>query len=404
MDGPQPRVHHPAISTTVAAGFGLDGDSIDDALAEAPHFDAGLREFRNPLGAVHAGAPAADSGKAGHRERGGSAAVELQRQYLVIDDVVVAPPHAASVRTVGDGLQLGFAAVVEGQPAYRPALAIGIGVELDRRIGAVGFDVAVHAALAAAGRGVLGPKVVERPERADRPARSVHQIREVVDVVAALGQEHERRAPLVSPFAAHETVGLVPPQNLFEMIHGYHGADAAGAHYLLEDPERAPVAQRVAYRRDRRRVGGCRRDALALFQRRRHGLLHQQVVAGGQGGERWLGVVAVHRRDHHRVQRQGCGKQVAPVAVAVALLDVVGVGEVFAVVVARLGDRHDVSPPRTAGDEVAERSAPAAGADDGYAYCSHRRRIVSVSLGGNAVAARWRQAASARAERDLLAL
>ena len=104
----------PAVHVADLVPRRLAGEEVVDV--ERPAVAAQLA-----AGAEDAGLPLAHLGEGGHGEAGGDAALVAQRHHLVVDDVVVARPHAAAVRTVASAASMfsgvgGQATTSTGQP------------------------------------------------------------------------------------------------------------------------------------------------------------------------------------------------------------------------------------------------------------------------------------------------
>ena len=117
-------------------------------------------------------------------------------------------------------------------------------------------------------------------ERGDRRAGAADQVREPVEVVAALGEQHRPGLVLAAPVAADVGVRLVPEADRLEVLDADDLADRAGVEQPLERAAcTACSAARAPRRRRRPRARTAVRDPHALRLGRRERLLDQQRVA-----------------------------------------------------------------------------------------------------------------------------
>ncbi len=283
----------------------------------------------------------------------------------MVDDVVVARPHAAAVRAVAqraldvrrgrrprDDLDGPVVLAALGHPEVEPL----------RRPRAARLQRAVQTAVGGAVGPVLRPQVGQRAEGGHRRARAADEVREPVEVVAALGQQHRPGLVLAAPVAADVGVGLVPEADRLEVLDVDDLARRAGLQQPPDEPRVGRVAEHVRDGGDDPRALARLRDRHALRLARRERLLDQQRVALLRQRERRLQVVAVERRDDRRVGDAARRRRLAPAGEAAAGRDAVLVPEPVAADGSRVGDRDHRGLGRVAPGPVRERRAAGAGA------------------------------------------
>jgi hypothetical protein len=135
----------------------------------------------------------------------------------------------------------------------------------------------VHAAVGGLFRTPIGTKLVQPAEGRDPTCRAADQMTEPVDVVHALGQQHERGLVLTPPVAADERVCEVPPADRLKMLDRDQLPDRTRVEQALQRQAVRRVPHHVAHRKGRAGPLGGLDDVVALLRRRGYGLLEQQV-------------------------------------------------------------------------------------------------------------------------------
>lgn len=294
----------PAAGGAVARGAGVDrvgaaGEEVGDGEAVAVALD-------RAAGAEDPGLPVRGGGEGGHGERGGAAALELQVHHLVVDHIVVAGVHAPAVRAGPERFEDAALGEVVGDHVQRPGiLARQRQVDALGRVGAGVLDGAVQAAVGRALGPVLRPEVLEAAERRHLGDLPAGEVDEPVEVVAGLGEQHERRLVGPAPVAPYVRVRLVPPADRLQVLDADDLADPAGVEQRLQRAGIRRVAQHVADREDRVRALGSGHDRPAVVLGDGHRLLQQDVVAQLGEAHRGLDMIGVLRRDDHGVRLPG---------------------------------------------------------------------------------------------------
>ena len=154
----------------------------------------------------------------------------------------------------------------------------------------------------------------------------------------------------------------MPGTDRFQVLHRHEVADPPRPQGRDERRGVGRVAQRVADREEdagpAHDLGDAQRGGLVRGDR----LLDEQVHAALGERDGGVDVVVVLGRDHDDVDEVRALGQVGPPREPGVLRDVAGVGQAFASLPSRLGDRRH-EPARQA-DVPSVQTTPAAGADD----------------------------------------
>ena len=240
-------------------------------------------------------------GEALHLMGHGHPALEAQVHHLVVHRVVVAGIDAPAVRPLAQHLLHRRVALLH--EGIAPILALQVNLPRRERAPALHRRRAIQAPR----RRALGPvrRVEERrlPEardaRAPAPPQPPH---ELVEVVAALLQDHRRGALGVPPVPPAETVRRVHVPHLLQMLDAHHLADRPFRDEVVDLPEIDRVTQHVPHHHQAipllAHLPGQR---LARGPPPRHRFLQKQVMARVQARHGRLQMRRVGHRDHHHV-------------------------------------------------------------------------------------------------------
>ena len=138
------------------------------------------------------------------------------------------------------------------------------------------------------------------------------------------------------------------------------------------------VPAHVADLHDHPGVPLCRRDLVRLAQRHAHRLLDEDVLAGGNGGKRYLGMEGVRVRDQHDVDIR-TGDQIS--VVGVATFDAPPVRDAIEHLGADVASRHDLEQVRQVGQaRQVKQLCDLTASDDPHPQALHRSPLAELTV------------------------
>jgi hypothetical protein len=214
-------------------------------------------------------------------------------------------------------------------------------------------------------------------QRADR-SKPRHRLLEIpdqhIEIVAAFRQDHRAGETFVAPVAAHEAVRHVPVGDILTMLDGDEIADHARFEHLVQLTPEGGVAQHVADLQHTPRALRRLHKLDGAFERVRHRLFEQHVVAGFHRRNRRADVHLILRGDDGAVGQLPGGDQILPGREAAAVVDVVRIGQPLAADRVRFSnadDAHFVGMAQGVGC-VGRSPAPTSADDDHFNRFGHR--------------------------------
>src|SRR5215213_10935248 len=130
--------------------------------AEVQHLHLAAVAVEASVGAEDLGLTEGEVGERGHRERRGHAALVLDVDHLVVNDIIVAAVDTATIGTCPQRVQHTFFCAGGGDSLQRPPLGSEVtqAAQINplRRVGTIRLDGAVDAALTGTGGALLGTK------------------------------------------------------------------------------------------------------------------------------------------------------------------------------------------------------------------------------------------------------
>ena len=257
-------------------------------------------------------------------------------------------------------------------------------VDLLRVVGAVCLRPAARRAARrrALGR-ALRPEVAQAAEGGHPCAPLARQPDEVIQIVAALGQQHERRFLFPAPVAAHEAVRLMPVAHVLQRLDAHDVAHLAALDGLKDLRKERRIAQHMADDHAAARLPRCPFDQLHVGLRCGDRLFQQQVVALFHRRHRMTHMHRVLRADERHVRQPFAGKHLLARLKAHVRRNAVASAHGFALFLNRLGHGGDY---HLAGEHLAHRCvgilAAAAQAADRHAHGIAHFHIPSSAASG----------------------
>ena len=182
--------------------------------------------------------------------------------------------------------------------------------------------------------------------------------------MAALGQDHGAGEGFVAPVAAHEAVRHVPVGDILAVLHRDDLADGARVEHLVQLAPEGRVTQHVADLQDASGAFRCLHQFDTALQRVGHRFFQQHVVAGVHGRHRRLYVHLILRGDDGGAAKLTGVDQIFPRRKALAVVQIVLLGEAPAPDLVRLSHADNAHLLRVAqGIRGIRIRAATAGAD-----------------------------------------
>ena len=223
-------------------------------------------------------------------------------------------------------------------------------IDLFRVIGA-GFlcRAAVQTAQGAARRGVFRPEVEQRAKGGYPLHAAAAKPDQVVQIVAALCQDHRAGLVLAPPVSAHEAVRLVPVDDVLQRLNIDDLTQPALVDHTLDRAEKRGVAQHVADHHAPPGLAGDTDDLLQLGKGGRDRLFQQNVVALAHGGDRLRHVLPVLGADAGDLRQARLGEQLLGAGIAHSGADAEGLAADGQPLGVRVGNGRDLCAVRHPG-------------------------------------------------------
>ena len=190
-----------------------------------------------------------------------------------------------------------------------------------------------------------------------------------IEVVTALGQEHEGGAGLVAEISADEGMGLVPPGDAFEVLDRADLAEDAGSDPFLDFFVIRGILEAMADAEHDAIVPAGVDDGPAVLRGRGHGFFQQEVVAFFRGSNGGSHMQSIGGCDDEGIGEPGPGQQIFPIGEDLVLGDVVLAGGLVALIFTGFGHGHDLGVLIFVQDGRSEAvESSTAGTDQGECY------------------------------------
>ena len=191
--------------------------------------------FNSAMSTQYTDAAPAARGKRRHHQLTMRPVLHLHIDDLIVDHIVIAVIHTAAIRANTQRLTNALFIGMKRKNAARPVgiarknAGIRMGqVDIFRVIWArfFYFRRTIHTALGSALRRAFRLEMAQTAKgRYALTANAAAQPHEIVDIVAALGQQHEGGLLLAAPVSAHIAMRLMPVAHVFKCLNAYNVSD-----------------------------------------------------------------------------------------------------------------------------------------------------------------------------------
>ena len=189
-----------------------------------------------------------------HHQLTEHAVFHLHIHDLTVHHIVVAGIHAASIRTMLDRLaNLGLIRLLRQDVAGPICVAVQdarvfVGqIDLLCVIGAIllGF-AARRASRRRALRCTFGSEMTQAAKARHPRAALARQKDQIIQIMAAFGQQHERRFRLAAPVSAHKAVRLMPVTHILQRLNAHQLTDLSAFDRIRDRLKERRIAQHMA--------------------------------------------------------------------------------------------------------------------------------------------------------------